>query len=264
MNLHPSDPLDSPQETLARLDLDRRRRLGMVEAIWGEHKSAEQIAGILRRLQTAGELALVTRVTASKATDVEALLQASAAAEGLVFHCTSRCLTQGQPPAPRASAGTAVVLSGGTSDLPVAAEAELALRWHGIATELVIDVGVAGLHRLLAQLDRLRDARVLIACAGMEGALPTVLAGLVPQPVIGVPVSVGYGVSAGGTAALHGMLASCAPGITVVNIDNGYGAAMAALRILGLPISHGDAGCTRAQIGEGKGLERPADGLGGL
>ena len=103
--MHPSDPLDSPQETLARLDLDRRRRLGMVEAIWGEHKSAEQIAGILRRLQTAGELALVTRVAASKATDVEALLQASAAAEGLVFHCTSRCLTQGQPPAPRASAG---------------------------------------------------------------------------------------------------------------------------------------------------------------
>ena len=106
----------------------------------------------------------------------------------------------------------------------------------GIATELLLDVGVAGLHRLLDQLERLQPARVLIACAGMEGALPTVLAGLVPQPVIGVPVSVGYGVSAGGQAALHGMLASCAPGLTVVNIDNGYGAAMAALRILnGMP-----------------------------
>ena len=95
-----------------------------------------------------------------------------------------------------------------------------------------MDVGVAGLHRLLAQLPRLETARVLIACAGMEGALPTVLAGLVPQPVIGVPVSVGYGVSVGGRAALDGMLSSCAPGLTVVNIDNGYGAAMAALRML--------------------------------
>jgi len=96
----------------------------------------------------------------------------------------------------------------------------------------LLDVGVAGLHRLLDQQDRLRQARVLIVCAGMEGALPTVVAGLVPQPVIAVPVSVGYGVSAGGMAALHGMLASCAPGLSVVNIDNGYGAAMAALRIL--------------------------------
>jgi NCAIR mutase (PurE)-related protein len=114
----------------------------------------------------------------------------------------------------------------------VAAEAQLALACHGITAELVLDVGVAGLHRLLDRLEELRQARVLIACAGMEGALPTVLAGLLPQPVIGVPVSVGYGVSAGGMAALNGMLASCAPGLTVVNIDNGYGAAMAALRIL--------------------------------
>jgi NCAIR mutase (PurE)-related protein len=124
------------------------------------------------------------------------------------------------------------VLGAGTSDLPVAAEAQLALACHGIATELVLDVGVAGLHRLLDRLEDLRSATVLIACAGMEGALPTVLAGLLPQPVIGVPVAVGYGVSAGGAAALNGMLASCAPGLTVVNIDNGYGAAMAALRIL--------------------------------
>jgi NCAIR mutase (PurE)-related protein len=117
----------------------------------------------------------------------------------------------------------------------VAAEARLALACHGVDSQLVLDVGVAGLHRLLDQLEGLRAARVLIACAGMEGALPTVLAGLLPQPVIGVPVSVGYGVSAGGVAALHGMLASCAPGLTVVNIDNGYGAAMAALRILQAP-----------------------------
>jgi len=114
----------------------------------------------------------------------------------------------------------------------VVCEAALALQIHGIGVDLVMDVGVAGLHRLLDQLPRLETARVLIACAGMEGALPTVLAGLVPQPVIGVPVSVGYGVSQGGRAALDGMLASCAPGLSVVNIDNGYGAAMAALRML--------------------------------
>jgi NCAIR mutase (PurE)-related protein len=212
----------------------------MAEAVWGEHKSAEQIAAILRHLRASGELALVTRVEPAKAQTVQELLlqepapsgTAETAAEALQFHAMARCLTQGAPERPQPQLGKAVILSGGTSDLPVAAEAELALRWHGIEAELLVDVGVAGLHRLLGQLERLREARVLIACAGMEGALPTVLAGLVPQPVIGVPVSVGYGVSAGGTAALHGMLASCAPGLTVVNIDNGYGAAMAALRIL--------------------------------
>jgi NCAIR mutase (PurE)-related protein len=150
----------------------------------------------------------------------------------LQIHRQARCLSLGPPAAQQPHLGEVVVLSGGTSDLTVAAEAELALRWHGIRCTLVLDVGVAGLHRLLNALPSLEQASVLIACAGMEGALPTVLAGLVPQPVIGVPVSVGYGVSAGGQAALHSMLASCAPGISVVNIDNGYGAAMAALRIL--------------------------------
>jgi len=223
----------------ARLDLQRRQRLGMVEAIWGEHKTAEQIAAILLRLQSSGELALATRVDAGKAAAVAELLAAEPAHRELLpqlqHHNPARCLSLGDPLALRPQLGEVVVLSGGTSDLPVAAEAQLALRWHGVATELVLDVGVAGLHRLLDQLERLRRARVLIACAGMEGALPTVLAGLVPQPVIGVPVSVGYGVSAGGMAALHGMLASCAPGLAVVNIDNGYGAAMAALRILSSP-----------------------------
>jgi NCAIR mutase (PurE)-related protein len=136
-------------------------------------------------------------------------------------------------PAANPNLGTVAVLGGGTSDLTVVAEAQLALACHGIASERMLDVGVAGLHRLLDRLPDLAAAAVVIACAGMEGALPTVVAGLVPQPVIGVPVAVGYGVSAGGMAALNGMLASCAPGLTVVNIDNGYGAAMAALRILG-------------------------------
>jgi NCAIR mutase (PurE)-related protein len=225
----------------ARVDLQRRQRIGMVEAIWGEHKTADQIAAILIRLQRAGELALATRVDAAKAQAVAELIEAdtsgAASRAQLQFHADARCLSLGDPAPLRQELGEVVVLTGGTSDLPVASEAQLALHWHGVRCELLLDVGVAGLHRLIAQLERLEQAQVLIACAGMEGALPTVLAGLVPQPVIGVPVSVGYGVSAGGQAALHGMLASCAPGLSVVNIDNGYGAAMAALRILNCGIN---------------------------
>jgi NCAIR mutase (PurE)-related protein len=215
----------------ARLDLGRRRRLGMVEAVWGEHKTARQIVAVIQQMEAAGELALVTRVDEAKAAAVREALP------GLPVrhHPEARCLCWPDPPTPDPALGTVAVLSGGTSDRVVAEEACLALRCHGVVAGLILDVGVAGLHRLLDRLEDLELASVLIACAGMEGALPTVLAGLVPQPVIGVPVSVGYGVSAGGRAALHGMLASCAPGLTVVNIDNGYGAAMAALRILQSP-----------------------------
>ena len=221
----PTDP--TPRH---RLDLQRRQRLGMVEAVWGEHKSAEQIASIALSLQAAGELLLATRVSPDKAEAVIALV-----GEPLVsHHAEAHCLTSRNLPRIHPERGHVVVLAGGTSDLTVAREAQLALACHGISVQLVMDVGVAGLHRLLDQLDSLHKADVLIACAGMEGALPTVLAGLMAQPVIGVPVSVGYGVSAGGIAALHGMLASCAPGLTVVNVDNGYGAAMASLRILSL------------------------------
>ena len=209
----------------SRLDLQRRRRLGMVEAVWGQHKSVDQIVAILQTMQSAGELALVTRVDQTKAAAVQERCSA------VQIHHQAACLTLGEIPVTGQESQVAV-LSGGTSDRRVAEEAALALRVHGVATASFLDVGVAGLHRLLDVLPELRPMSVLIACAGMEGALPTVLAGLVPQPVIGVPVSVGYGVSAGGRAALDGMLASCAPGLSVVNIDNGYGAAMAALRIL--------------------------------
>jgi NCAIR mutase (PurE)-related protein len=171
-------------------------------------------------------LGLVTRVSPEKADAVLAALPAVKA------HAHARCLTLGELPAPPPGPPPVAVLSGGSSDRSVVAEATLALRCHGIAVDPLMDVGVAGLHRLLDQLPRLESAVVLIACAGMEGALPTVLAGLVPQPIIGVPVSVGYGISQGGRTALEGMLASCAPGLSVVNIDNGYGAAMAALRML--------------------------------
>ena len=210
----------------SRLDLDRRSRLGIVEAIWGEHKTQEQIEKIIETFNASGELVLVTRVQKQKA---EKLVQLFKTAK---FHQDSRCLTVGDPMPVDPSFGEVVVLSGGTSDLAVAAEAQLALRWHGVKTRLILDIGVAGLHRLLSELDGLKKSKVVIACAGMEGALPTVLAGLIPQPVIGVPISVGYGVSSKGKAALEGMLASCSPGLVVVNIDNGYGAAMAALRII--------------------------------
>jgi NCAIR mutase (PurE)-related protein len=217
----------------ARLDLGRRERLGMVEAVWGEHKSVRQIAAIVQELFGAGELALVTRVSAAKAEAVRLALTPPERGEWpLRYDAEARCLVCPEPPLPDPSLGHVAVLGGGSSDLPVAAEARLALACHGVASQLVLDVGVAGLHRLLEQLDTLRCARVLIVCAGMEGSLPTVVAGLLPQPVIGVPVAVGYGVSTGGMTALYGMLASCSPGLTVVNIGNGYGAAMAALRIL--------------------------------
>ncbi len=208
------------------LDLDRLGRLGMVEAIWGEHKTCEQIAVILRDLEEASQLALVTRVSQEKA---EILLRSFEKAK---YHSQASCLTLGPALVTNESLGEVLVLTAGTSDLKVAAEALLSLRCHGVKAEMLMDLGVSGLHRLLGRLDKLKAAKAVIVCAGMEGALPTIVAGLIPQPVIGLPVSVGYGVSKGGNAALQGMLASCAPGLLVVNIDNGYGAAMAALRIV--------------------------------
>ena len=208
------------------IDFERRSRLGVIEAIWGEHKSIEQIAEILKKYQLASEIALVTRLTKEKG---EKLLNQFPYAK---FHEISGCLTMGVFEECISPEKEVFILTGGTSDLGVASEAEIALNIHGIKTRLLIDVGVAGLHRLLERLEEIKSAKVVIACAGMEGALPTVLAGLIPQPIIGLPVSVGYGISGGGKTALEGMLASCAPGLLVVNIDNGYGAAMAAVRIL--------------------------------
>ncbi|MXW39936.1 MAG: nickel pincer cofactor biosynthesis protein LarB [Synechococcus sp. SB0668_bin_15] len=207
------------------LDLDRRRRLGMVEAVWGADKTVDQIVAAAQRLRAAGETLLVTRVDEAKARVVRQQLP------GLCYHPQARCITMGETMT-GAPWQRLALLTGGSSDLPVAAEASVALACHGVEAELIADVGVAGLHRLMARLDHLTRFPVLIVCAGMEGSLPTVVAGLLPQPVIAVPVSVGYGVSTGGQVACMGMLASCAPGLCVVNIDNGYGAAMAALRIL--------------------------------
>ncbi|WP_269613585.1 nickel pincer cofactor biosynthesis protein LarB [Prochlorococcus marinus] len=208
------------------IDFQRRSRLGVIEAIWGQHKTIEQISEILKKYQLQSETALVTRLSKEKG---EKLLVEFPSAK---FYEVSGCLTLGAFKESTSSKEEVIILTGGTSDVGVASEAEIALNLHGIKTKLLIDVGVAGLHRLLDRLEEIKLAKIVIACAGMEGALPTVLAGLIPQPIIGIPVSVGYGISGGGKTALEGMLASCAPGLMVVNIDNGYGAAMAAMRIL--------------------------------
>jgi len=216
------------EEKTLNLDLDRRRRLGMVEAVWGANKTVAQILVAARRFAAAQQPLLVTRVDTAKAKALQQQLP------DLHYHPQAQCLTMGPLPTPWQRLA---LVTGGSSDLSVAAEATVALACHGVEAELIADVGVAGLHRLMDRLDHLAQFPVLIVCAGMEGSLATVVAGLLPQPVIAVPVSVGYGVSAGGHVALQGMLASCAPGLSVVNIDNGYGAAMAALRILHMETS---------------------------
>ncbi|MGA3032825.1 MAG: nickel pincer cofactor biosynthesis protein LarB [Terracidiphilus sp.] len=202
----------------AKIDHHRALRTGMPEVIFAESKTPAQVAAIFTRMASAGGNVLVTR--ASREVN-EAVLKAEPRAE---VHEMARAITLTQTPA-AAGKGTVGVVCAGTSDLPVAEEAAVTARLLGNTVELVADVGVAGIHRLLAQKDTLQSARVLVVCAGMEGALPTVVGGLVNAPVIAVPTSVGYGASLGGVAALLGMLNTCAPNVCVVNIDNGFGAA---------------------------------------
>jgi hypothetical protein len=202
----------------AKLDHHRALRTGNPEVIFSEGKTAAQVAAIFKRMAEAGGNVLATR--ASKAI-YEAVVAVEPRAE---YHEIARAITLMQTQAP-AGKGTLGVVCAGTSDLPVAEEAVVTARLMGNTVELVADVGVAGIHRLLAQQHTLTSARVLIVCAGMEGALPTVVGGLVNAPVIAVPTSVGYGASLGGIAALLGMLNTCSPNVSVVNIDNGFGAA---------------------------------------
>jgi NCAIR mutase (PurE)-related protein len=202
----------------AKVDHHRALRTGMPEVIFSESKTTAQVAAIFARMAKAGGNVLATR--ASRAV-YEAVSGVEPRAE---FHEMARAITLTQAPA-AAGKGTVGVVCAGTSDLPIAEEAAVTLRLMGNAVDLVADVGVAGIHRLLAQQETLKQARVLIVCAGMEGALPTVVGGLVNAPVIAVPTSVGYGASLGGLAALLGMLNTCAPNVSVVNIDNGFGAA---------------------------------------
>lgn len=209
----------------AVVDHHRAIRQGFPEVIFGESKSVGQIERIMVALAAKGNNILVTRIDETKALELgKAFPQAR-------HHPEARCLTLEQKPVERRGRGTVLVVSAGTSDLPVAAEALVTLRMLGNDAEHLYDVGVAGIHRLLARREKLFSARVIIVVAGMEGALPSVVGGLVDRPVIAVPTSVGYGAAFGGIAALLGMLNSCAAGVTVVNIDNGFGAAVAASTI---------------------------------
>jgi hypothetical protein len=230
----------SPFEELdgeVRVDHHRELRSGVPEVVLGQWKSAEQIIRILSALAERGRGALATRVSPDKAAEVLAALPQA------LHHETARAVVL--PGAPVRAAGgeperaPVAVVAAGTSDMPVAEEAAVTLDFLGHRVARVYDVGVAGVHRLIAEAGRLRRAAVVIVVAGMEGALPSVVAGLIDRPIIAVPTSVGYGVSAGGFAALLGMLSSCSPGVTVVNIDNGFGAAAAAVRILGSTASAG-------------------------
>jgi NCAIR mutase (PurE)-related protein len=211
-------------ETFARLDHDRAARQGMPEFVYAESKTPEQVATIMTRMVAQQGYALASRASEAHADVVTAQI---AAAE---YDATSRLITVDRMP--RLDVGLVKVVAAGTSDLPVAEEAFGVLDFLGDRVERLYDVGVAGVHRLLAHVDQLAEADVLIVVAGMEGALPTVVGGLIDPPIIAVPTSVGYGASFQGLAALLGMLNSCAPGVTVVNIDNGLGAAAAAHRIL--------------------------------
>ncbi len=206
----------------AKLDLHRSLRRGVPEVIYGEGKTAEQLLIIGRRLAHSGANLIITRLSADKATAIKRKLR------GLVYHPDARIGALIKDPVEPSGHGAIMIVSAGTSDLPVAEEAALCAELFGNRIERLYDVGVAGLHRLTHHLDAIRAASVLIVVAGMEGALPSVVAGLIDKPVIAVPTSVGYGASFGGIAALLGMLNSCASGVTVVNIDNGFGAALAA------------------------------------
>lgn len=208
-----------PYEDLgfARVDHHRVLRRGFPEVIFGQGKTAEQIIAISHSLHDQGAAVLVTRVDQTKA---QAVL---AAYPDLTYHADCACLSQEATEAPLPGKGSVVVIAAGTSDLPVAQEAVLTASLMGSRVEKVYDVGVSGLHRLASAAEVLMGASAYVVVAGMEGALPSVVAGLVDKPVVAVPTSVGYGTSFGGLAALLGMLNSCAPGLSVVNIDNGFG-----------------------------------------
>ena len=210
----------------AKIDHHRALRCGIAEVVFGEGKSVEEIRRIFERATLLSPVVLATRVNGVQAS---ALLKRYPAAH---HNPRARTLRLGKAKT-RSATGLVAVVTAGTSDLAVAEEALETLQAFGCKAAPCFDVGVAGLHRLLAQLPLLRRARVIIAIAGMEGALPSVLGGLVRCPVIAVPTSTGYGASFGGVAALLAMLNSCAAGVAVVNIDNGFGAAAAAMRIVG-------------------------------
>ena len=228
MSQHHPDGIPEHERTadlgFARVDVDRARRTGDPEVVYGEGKTPAQVVDILATLHDRHpeRAVLATRLSAeAQALVTDRLPDAE-------IDQVARAATIGPLPATR---GTVAVIAAGTSDAPVAAEAALTARVHGAGVRRIDDVGVAGLHRLLEARDRFADADCLVVVAGMEGALPSVVGGLTGIPLVAVPTSVGYGASFGGLAALLGMLNSCAPGVVVANIDNGYGAGVFAARV---------------------------------
>lgn len=211
----------------AELDLQRQRRLGASEIIYGAGKTVPQIAAIIRRLHAEKQPVLVTRVEAAKARPLRRLFPKAK------YHPSARTFTLSTPHHRRSSFPSlhVAICAAGTSDHPVAEEAFVTLQFLGHQPERFYDIGVAGLHRTLRHLPKLQTADALIVVAGMEAALPSVLGGLLRHPLIAVPTSVGYGAHLQGLTAFLGMLNSCAPGVTVVNIDNGFGAAYAVHRL---------------------------------
>ena len=209
-----------------RFDFQRRKRLGLIEAIWGQDTSIDQLKRVTENVLSKNEVVFITRINSEKANNLLNLY------DNARFYEEANCLTIGKNLNRINTNKKVAIISGGSSDLAVTLEAQLALEIYGVICQSFIDVGVAGLHRLMSQLEEINKYDVLIVCAGMEGALATVVGGLLAQPIIAVPISVGYGVSKDGSTALNSMLSSCSPGIAVMNIDNGYGAAMAALRII--------------------------------
>lgn len=228
----------------AKIDHHRRLRTGLPEVIYAAGKTAAQVAEIFFRMAAMGGDVLATRADEAAFTAVKALVPEAQ------YHPVARivALRQTSPPESKV-AGSLAVLCAGTSDLPVAEEAAVTAEIMGGSVRRIFDVGVAGLHRLLAHRDVLRQAEVVIVCAGMEGALPSVVGGLVGAPVIAVPTSVGYGAAFNGVAALLGMLNSCSPNVTVVNIDNGFGAAYVASTILRRIHAAADAHSLYNQVG---------------
>ena len=209
-----------------RFDFQRRERIGLVEAIWGADKSIDQLKRVSKEVLEKKEVVFITRIDKEKAVHLLEIFK-----DGRFIE-EANCFIIGENLNKLSTNKKVAIISGGSSDLAVTLEAKLSLEIYGVSCQTFIDVGVAGLHRLFSEIEEINKYDVLIVCAGMEGALATVIGGLLPQPIIAVPVSVGYGVSKNGETALNSMLSSCAPGISVMNIDNGYGAAMAALRII--------------------------------
>jgi NCAIR mutase (PurE)-related protein len=206
----------------ACIDHHRSLRRGVSEVIFGERKELADIMAIMERMTDQGENVLVTRLSSDKAREIKGRFPDS------TFHERARALTLIKSPKELSGRGTILVMSAGTSDIPVAEEAAVTAEFMGNEVETLYDVGISGLHRILDHREKVMKASVVVVVAGMEGALPSVVGGLVDKPVIAVPTSVGYGASFEGIAALLGMLNSCAAGVTVVNIDNGFGAGYAA------------------------------------